>query len=169
MSSVASPDQPAAAHGPDLPCELVHVFLYCGFPIGKPAQSWGSAGKRRTCRGSAADRPPPSDFRRSPRARSSVPDRNWGPAGRPRRRRGCPEACSSGSPASPSRPEACTRLRGRRVLRLRPAEPRPPSPMPSCSGSSWRRGGAPQRRRTGCTESSSCQRRASCSGSCTRG
>ncbi len=33
MSSVASPDQPAAAHGPDFPWELVHVFLYCGFPL----------------------------------------------------------------------------------------------------------------------------------------
>ena len=41
MSRVASPDQPAAAHGPDLPFELVHVLLYCGFPCGKTCWKLG--------------------------------------------------------------------------------------------------------------------------------
>ena len=48
MSSVASPDQPAAAHGPDFPfAGLVHVLWYCGLPCGKTCSKLGSgsAGK----------------------------------------------------------------------------------------------------------------------------
>ena len=42
MSRLASPDHPAAAHGPESPLELLQVLWYCGLPCGNTWSKFGS-------------------------------------------------------------------------------------------------------------------------------